>query len=272
MLGRSYVLQLLSSRFLKEDPSRSRKPLRVAAVKKVRFEDEEQHLEHLENLPRQGQMVRMATPGAAPIWAKAIQSLPQQVFKFFLNAAHDTPPHNSNLHHWKKRSTSTCSLCQEPHQSLIHVLNNCKVALDLRRYNDRHDCVLKRIASTIRDHLPPTTHMAVDLDDGEHYMFPTHIAATSQRPHIVWWDDTAKSITLVELTVCFETSYTAASTRKIDRYSDVIGDARRSGYIACLITLEMGSRGLPDMGGFRKLQDSLKLNNKDFHNLLLESA
>ncbi len=106
---------------MKEDSSRSRKPLRVAAVKKVRIEDEEQRLEHLENLPRQGQMVRMATPGAAPIWAKTIQSLPQQVFKFVLNAAHDTLPHNSNLHLWKKRPTSTFTLCQEPHQNLIRI-------------------------------------------------------------------------------------------------------------------------------------------------------
>ena len=48
----------------------------------------------------------------------------------------------------------------------------------------------------------PRPPMTVDLSDG--YSFPTHIAATDLRPNIVWWNDDQKTITLVELTVCFE--------------------------------------------------------------------
>ena len=48
--------------------------------------------------------------------------------------------------------------------------------------------------------------------------FPTHITATDLRPHIVWWNDDNKTITLVELTACFETTYEAAVERKEDRY------------------------------------------------------
>ena len=209
---------------MKEDPSCTRKSLRIASMKKLKNEEDETRADNLKSLPRQGQMMRIATPEAAPIWAKTIQYLPQHVFKFALNAAHDTLPHNANLHLWKKRSSSNCTLCHQPAQNLIHVLNNCQVALQLRRYDMRHNQVLEAIAATIREHLPPSTSMSVDLSDG--YTFPTHIAATDLRPDIVWWNDDKKTITLVELTVCFETSYEAAVERKQDRYRDLTSDEK----------------------------------------------
>ena len=119
------------------------------------MDEDDSRLENLRGLPRQGQMMRIATTEAASTWAKSIQSLPQHVFKFALNATHDTLPHNSNLHLWKKRSSSSCQLCHQPDQNLIHVLNNCKVALDLRRYNERHDRVLQAMANVICLPQPP---------------------------------------------------------------------------------------------------------------------
>ncbi len=253
-----------------EDPSRTRKSLRLAAMKKQRFEEDESRADSLKSLPRQGQMMRIATPEAAPIWSKTIQFLPQHLLKFALNAAHDTLPHNSNLHLWKKRPSSSCTLCHQPDQNMIHVLNNCKVALELRRYNVRHDQVLRSIASITREHLPPSTHMSVDLSDG--YVFPNHIVATDQRPDMVWWNDQQKTITLVELTVCFETSYEEAITRKEDRYHDLITEAREAGYRANLITIEMGSRGLPNMAGFQRLRVALNLSTQEFRQLLTDAA
>ena len=100
------------------------------------MDEDESRLENLKGLPWQAQMMRIATPEAASTWPKSIQSLPQHVFKFALNATHDVLPHNANLHLWKKRSSSSCPLCHQPDQNLIYVLNNCKVALDLRRYDD----------------------------------------------------------------------------------------------------------------------------------------
>ena len=51
-------------------------------------------------------------------------------FKFALNAAHDTLPHNANVHLWKKKTTDLCPLCGE-HQMLIHLLIVCNTALHL---------------------------------------------------------------------------------------------------------------------------------------------
>ena len=118
--------------------------------------------------------------------------------KFALNAAVDTLPHNVNLHLWKKKENSTCPLCGEQ-QTLIHVLNCCSVARDMRRYNSRHDGVLQVIFDVVKQSLDPTTNLTVDLNAD--YSFPTHIAPTDLRPDMVWWDDTRKTMMVTELTI-----------------------------------------------------------------------
>ena len=77
---------------MKDDPSRTRKALRIASTRKVKIDEDESQLENLKSLPRQGQMMRITTSEATSTWAKSIQSLPRHVFKFALNATHDVPP------------------------------------------------------------------------------------------------------------------------------------------------------------------------------------
>ena len=187
---------------MQEDPSHSRKALLTAAKRRVSSEEEDVRLTGIQSLPRQGHqslprqghMIRATTPDIATIWAKAVQSLPDDSFKFALNAAHDTLPHNTNLHLWGKKASDTCPLCQEDHQNLVHVLNSCKATLDLRRYNIRHDSVLTAHYESITQHLPESASSTIDL--GDKYAFPTHIVSTDLRPDIVWWDDTCRSICL----------------------------------------------------------------------------
>lgn len=69
--------------------------------------------------------------------------------------------------------SDACPLCGE-YQSLLHVLNHCSKALDLRRYTERHDSVLRVIASIVKHHLPVTFEVTVDLAD-KIYTFPQHI-------------------------------------------------------------------------------------------------
>ena len=54
------------------------------------------------------------------------------LMKFALNAATDTLPHNSNLALWRRSEgfSSNCKLCGK-RQTLLHVLNDCPVALEL---------------------------------------------------------------------------------------------------------------------------------------------
>ena len=102
---------------MREDPSRSRKALRVAVKRMCIEEDEAARQEHLLHLPRQ-ELSRTATPVSAKVWADAVVALPPELFKFELNASHDTLPHNANFHLWKKKNTDLCPICGE-RQTLI---------------------------------------------------------------------------------------------------------------------------------------------------------
>jgi len=82
----------------------------------------------------------------------------------------------------------------------------------------------------------------MDLSEG--YTFPTHITATDLRPDIVWWNDDKKIITLVELTVCFVTTY--EKTWKGKRtYTEILPPMPSK--LDTHPTLEMESRGLPNL-------------------------
>ena len=106
--------------------------------------------------------------------------------------------------------SSQCKLCGG-RQTLLHVLNHCKAALELRRYTTRHDSVLEVIANFVRDHLPESLEMSADLLDLP-YNFPLVITPTDLRPDSVLWSQTLQSATMVELTVCYETNYLQAQT------------------------------------------------------------
>ena len=110
------------------------------------------------------------------------------------------------------------------------------------------------------------TGFSADLSDN--YSFPLHIASTDLRPDMVWWDDAAKNLQMVELTVPFETGFQAAAERKETNYEDLVNRARQAGYNTHLITVEVGARGVPHMAGFRKLKQEIGLNRTELSSLL----
>ena len=138
--------------------------------------------------------------------------------KFALNAAHDTLPHNANLQLWKKKDNAACPLCGE-RQRLLHVLN-CKVARNLRRYNQHHDAILQEIVKVLQPKLSPTTRLTADLGDG--YEFPTHIVPKDLCPDIVWWDDQQKSLMLAELTISCYAAVCGIHAEREGRYKPPI--------------------------------------------------
>ena len=94
---------------------------------------------------REGGMEGWRDGGRAHMWSTVVKALPEEQMKFALNAALDVLPHNHNL----KKNSPACTLCGE-NQSLLHVLNNCSSAMNLRHYNCRHDLVLQEFTSAIR--------------------------------------------------------------------------------------------------------------------------
>ena len=88
------------------------------------------------------------------LWVRAVQDLPPEPMSSVLGASLDSLPTNANLHMWGKKPIAVCLLCWGERQTLLHVLNNCPVAMELRWYSIK-DAVLKIIGDFIRSHLPP---------------------------------------------------------------------------------------------------------------------
>ena len=246
------------------NPDFTRKSL-VAATKLLVTEEVEDRLfNSLQHLEKQGHMSRCSSPDGAKIWAKALESAKDEHLKFVLNSAVDTLPHNANLALWRKRVGDSCPLCGE-RQTLIHVLNSCKAARDGRRFNARHDTILAEIVSTLSSFTAPSANLSADLGS---YVFPHHIVPTDLRPDIVCWDDVLRKIVLIELTICFETSFLHAAERKSVKYEDLVARARSSGYSGRLITLQVGSRGIIDQVGFHHLQQEFNIPKNQYIQLL----
>ena len=87
------------------------------------------------------------------------------------------------------------------------------MAIRLRRYNVGHDMILHEISLFVRAHLAPSASMVVDI--GEGYAFPIHIVPTDLRPDLVWWEDDARILYVVQLIVCYETNFGEAAERKM---------------------------------------------------------
>ena len=225
-------------------------------------------LDHWQSLERQGHMSRCMDQECAHVWEAVVKALPEEQMKFALNVTLDVLPHNSNLHLWKKNN-SACTLCGG-NQTLLHVLNNCTTARDLRRFNSRHDLVLQDIASAIKLHLPATTTLSVDI--GEGYQFPCSIVSTDLRPDIVWWDFSDKSVCFTKLTICFETNFVNAAVRETMKYTDLVRQARSNGYRVTLLTLQVGSRGVPHYESFTVLARVLNMSNKVLASLITSTA
>ena len=214
------------------------------AVKSILAGDEvDKRLHDLSQLPQQGEMVRLWDEASPATWVKAVQGLPPEPLKFALNATLNTLPTNANLHTWGKKTKDTCYLCKEHRQTLAHVLNNCQVAMELRRYSERHDSVLEVFQSFIKQYLPDHFSMTSDMPSTT-YSFPHHITPTNLRPDVVWWSDIKRELWLFELTISYESHMADAQAQKKAKYQDLVEAGRAVGYRSELLTVEVGSRGM----------------------------
>ena len=219
-------------------------------------------LEHSLSLPTQGKLFKLVDTNASTIWAKACQSLPSAQMKFALNALSDTLPHNANLALWRKNEhlSAACKLCGE-RQTLCHILNNCEVALELRRYNTRHDQILQIIEEFMKQQVSEDVVVVADL--AEQYQFPTSLAFTDLRPDLVAYSCLAKTAIIVELIVCFETNFKDAQKRKEAKYTELVEEVEKNDFIVDLITLEVGSWCFVNYESFRRLREVVGATPKD---------
>ena len=252
------------------DPGASGKAVSRDAKNMVGNNIQSQCLKHSLSLEVQGKLFKITHKDAAAIWAKTTQSLPSAQMKFALNAASDTLPHNANLSLCRKNSnlSAACKLCRE-RQTLCHILNNCKVALDLRRYNNRHDQILRIISNFIQKQVPDDVIVLTDLSDGDQYQFPPSLALSDLGPDLVVYSNLTKSVTMVELTVCYETNFKGAQSRKERKYMELVEEIEQNGFVVNLITVEVGSRGFVNQESFYRLNGTLGAPKKELLDLML---
>ena len=162
------------------------------------------------------------------------------------------------------------SVMQDKLYTLHHILNHCKKALDLRRFNTRHDQVLKVIANFVKKLVPDDMHVIADLED--QYHFPPCLAHTDLRPDLIIYSKLTKSATLMGLTVCFETNFEEAKSRKEMKYADLVDEIEENGFTVDLVTIEVGARGFLKYESFRRLNEVLGVDRKEFFTLLLDVA
>jgi len=189
-------------------------------------------------------------------WTNLIYSLPPKLLSFALNATQMTLPTPDRLRIWNKTQLSKCGLCSHPRSSLFHILCNCRFSIQNKRFEWRHDSVLRTIARVIFARLknqnskppkprntneikfvragskPPATRRndagsgllscandwqcLVDYSE-KHVLFPPSITATDQRPDIVIWSKMVKRVIIIELTVPSEDNIADANSgRKIN--------------------------------------------------------
>ena len=198
-------------------------------------------------------MARSWEDTSPELWVRAVHGFPPETMKFALNASLNTLPTNTSLHMWGKTFSNICPHCQESRQSLVHILNNCPVALELRHYSKRHDTVLQVIGDIIRSKLPPQFSISID-SPSETYSFPHHITPTNLRPDIVWWSDQQRELWLFELTISYESVVADAKARKRAKYHDLVEAGRAVGYKTELLTIEVGSTGMLGVSDFDAME------------------
>ena len=243
------------------------KQLKQKVKKSINEEMEEHWLNHLKSLVLQGNFLAANDLMIKDINFKSIiYHLPRNILKFLSNACIDTLPTNTNLKRWNKRSSPACQLCGNK-ETLLHVLNNCKVMLDQGRYTWRHNSVLNLLYESI---ISRNSNFEVNCDlpgilKGISTI-PTDIATTNKRPDLVIIDRKSKNITLVELTVPFDTNVNQAHKRKLERYGNLMQDLMDSGYNASYIPVEIGSRGYISSENVERLKTVLNLNRRKDRN------
>ena len=253
-----------------QDHPQSRRAL-SSAVRTLLAEEEVDGLHNsLCQLPAQGEMARAWGESSPDLWVRAVQQLPPEPLKFVLNSSLNTLPTNSNLHMWGKKASNICPLCRVSSQTLSHVLNNCPMAMELRRYSHRHDAVLQVIGDFIKTHLP--TQFSITIDSpSEAYSFPQHITPTNLRPDIVWWSDQRRELCLLELTVSYETGVADARARKAAKYHDLVEAGRAAGYRAKLLNLVVGSRGMLGDTDFDLIKEATDATRKECTSVCLHT-
>lgn len=227
------------------------------------------HWEHISSLAVQGEFCRISEIMDADInWKADIHGLPRGVAKFLLNSVLKSLPTKDNLRRWGKVISQSCDLCGNP-ETIAHVLSGCKTMLDQGRYTWRHDSVLNKIVEFVNN--TEAKHILVNSDLGDKpWTIPPDILATSDRPDLVVLDLTNKCVSILELTVPYESNINSSHQYKCHKYAHLCVDLQNLGFSVKYFAFEIGCRAFISESNSKRLYaflksiTGLKFNSRDF--------
>jgi hypothetical protein len=116
---------------------------------------EEKRLAHAATLSRQGNWTTFKD-GVRCFdlsWNNLIYGPGPKVISFVLNSLINSVRTPDMLKLWGYKQSASCPLCDRSPCTIHHILSNCQYALNQRRYNWRHDSVLKNIELALIPHV-----------------------------------------------------------------------------------------------------------------------
>jgi hypothetical protein len=215
-------------------------------------------------------------------WNSLIYGPGKKIISFLLNASINTLPSPYLLHLMKLGKSPKCPLCkQQKNCNTSHILSGCHYSLP--RYSWRHDSILLTILPELEQHLakhniskpvssstplisssfvmsvhpstmPPKRvisnllscahdwEILIDFDH-KRLTVPPEICSTDQRPDIVIWSQSSKTVYFIELTCPSEENIEAAQVYKSARYIELCSLASNNGWSSKTFPVEAGARG-----------------------------
>ena len=230
------------------------------AVKKTIQQDRKSYWsENIQQLIFQGDFLKLLHQEENDItWKSIIYDMPTNVLRFAVNASINCLPTNDNLSRWGKKTSNKCKLCNNV-GTLHHILNNCDKMLE--RYGWRHNSILHCLIKTILQ--GDQKECIKTYSDLENFTIaggtiPPNILPTELKPDIVIVWKNSPRVSIIELTVPFETNIEKAHTRKTNKYAPLCQDIKNQGYTVDYWALEIGSHGYVNKNNAASLKSIIK--------------
>ena len=175
-------------------------------------------------------------------WGKVLDSLPRNLYSFATRYLSNSLANATNAVKWGIANSSKCLFCNE-NQTLQHVISSCKISLNEKRWNWRHDSVLLNTARFLAK--IPDIKVYCDIENTE-FQTPSVITGDEKRPDIVAIKHNRCMV--LELTVGFETNIEKNTERKRASYDELISRLKTQYQQVKFVNLSMGAIGVIGKG------------------------
>ena len=186
----------------------------------------------------------------------------RNIYSFTLRYLNNTLANGTNLLKWGRAENCLCPACKNP-QTLGHVVCGCKVHLNEKRYNYRHDSILLNILKSL------VTCEGINVYcDLPEYKNPSIITGDDYRPDILFVKQ--NKLFIIELSVGFETNIIKNSVNKEKRYEPLISQLKSKYTNIEYVNLSMGALGTfgKSCSNFKGSLHKVGLEKKDISHLL----